>query len=203
MAAAYFRFGPEVFRKRNGRLPWTTWWTLGPVLFGQEISRRYYRRQGRAWDELTPRVWIGGVLNRDEAFAVVQQGVTAVLDLTAEFSEPAPLRALNYKNIPILDLTAPTPAQLEEMVSFIECESETGIVYVHCKIGYSRTAAVAAAYLVRSGLAPTASEAMDQLRRVRPCVVLRPEVLAALHEFEANEFSSRPVAHSLNNQPCL
>ncbi|HEX4640478.1 MAG TPA: phosphatase PAP2/dual specificity phosphatase family protein [Chthoniobacterales bacterium] len=203
MAAAYFRFGPEVFRKRNGRLPWTTWWTLAPVLLGQEISRRYYRRQGRAWDELTPRVWIGGVLNRDEAFAVVQQGVAAVLDLTAEFSEPAPLRALNYKNVPILDLTAPTPAQLEEMVLFIERESETGIVYVHCKIGYSRTAAVAAAYLVRSGLAPTASEAMDQLRRVRPCVVMRPEVLAALHEFEANEFSSRPVAHSLNNQPCL
>ncbi|HEX4631303.1 MAG TPA: phosphatase PAP2 family protein [Chthoniobacterales bacterium] len=33
-AAAYFGAGPAVFRKRGGRLPWTTWWALGPVLFG-------------------------------------------------------------------------------------------------------------------------------------------------------------------------
>jgi len=30
---------------------------------------------------------------------------------TAEFSEPEPLRAVTYRNIPILDLTAPTIAQ--------------------------------------------------------------------------------------------
>jgi protein phosphatase len=198
MAAAYFGSGPRVFRKRNGRLPWTTWWTLGPVLLGQEISRLYYRRQCRPWDELTPHVWIGGVLSRSEATTVVQRGVTAVLDLTAEFSEPPSLRVAHYKNNPILDLTAPTSAELEQMVSFIEQESESGIVYVHCKIGYSRTAAVAAAYLVRSGLASSVTEAIAELRRVRPCVVLRPEVLTALREF-----SSRPAPHSLNNQPCL
>lgn len=198
MAAAYFGIGPRVFQKRNGRLPWTTWWTLGPVLLGQVISRLYYRRQCRPWDELTPQVWIGGVLSRSEATAILQRGVTAVLDLTAEFSEPAPLRGVHYKNIPILDLTAPTSAQLDEMISFIEHESETGIVYVHCKVGYSRTAAVAAAYLVRSGLVPSVSEAIAELRRVRPCVVLRPEVLTALRDF-----SSRHTPRSLNNQRCL
>jgi hypothetical protein len=203
MAAAYFGLGPGVFRKRNGRLPWTTWWTLGPILIGHEISRRYYRRQGRAWDELTPRLWIGGVLSQHEAEMVVQRGVTAVLDLTAEFSEPSPFRSVTYKNIPILDLTAPTTAQLEEMVSFIEQESITGIVYVHCKIGYSRTALVACAYLIRAGLAASVAEAIALVRLVRPSVVMRPEVLAALREFEAHEFSSPPTARSLNNQPCL
>ena len=198
-AAAYFGLGPGIFRKQNGRLPWTTWWTLGLVLLGQEISRLYYRRQGRAWDELTPQVWIGGVLSDSEASGVVRRGVTAVLDLTAEFSEPEPLRAVTYRNIPILDLTAPTIAQLEEMISFIARESVTGIVYVHCKIGYSRTAAVAAAWLLRSGLASSVSDALAFVRHVRPRVVIRPEVLAALHEFEANEFSSRPAVASFNN----
>ena len=202
-AAAYFGAGPAVFRKREGRLPWTTWWALGPVLFGHEISRLYYRRQGRPWDQLTPRVWIGGVLSRREAISCVREGVTAVLDLTAEFSEPSPFRALTYKNIPILDLTAPTTAQLDEIVSFIEHESATGIVYLHCKIGYSRTAAVAAAYLLRSGAAASISEAIDRVRRVRPSVVIRPEVRAALHEFATNHFSSRPVPHSFNNERCL
>ena len=202
-ATAYFGAGPGVFQKRDGRLPWPTWWALGPILFGHEISRLYYRRQGRAWDQLTPRVCIGGVLTRREATSCVREGVTAVLDLTAEFSEPPPFRTLTYKNIPILDLTAPTTAQLEDMVSFIERESAIAIVYVHCKIGYSRTAAVAAAYLLRSGAAASISEAIDHVREVRPSVVIRPEVITALREFASNDFSSRPVTRSFNNQPCL
>jgi dual specificity protein phosphatase-like protein/PAP2 superfamily protein len=200
MVAAYFWAGPGVFRKRDGRLPWTTWWALGLILLGHQISRLYYRRRGRPWDQLTPRVWIGGVLSRREAISCVRGGVTAVLDLTAEFSEAPPFRALTYKNIPILDLTAPTTAQLEEMVSFIEGESATGIVYVHCKIGYSRTAAVAAAYLLRSGGANSISEAIDHVRRARPCVVIRPEVLTALREFAAHDFSSRPIPCSSNTE---
>ena len=201
MSAAYFGVGPRVFRKQNGRLRWTTWWALGPVLLGQHLSRLYYRRQCAAWDELTPRVWIGGVLSNREARAAASAGLTAVLDLTAEFSEPRPLRQLTYKNIATLDLTAPSQDQLEEILDFIEHESVSGIVYVHCKIGYSRTAAVAAAWLLRSATVTSMSEAIDSVRRIRPCVRMRPEVLAALREF--HDFSSRPVAASFNNQPCL
>ena len=200
VTAAYFGVGPGVFRKRNGRLPWTTRWALGPVLIGQEISRRYYRRQCNAWDQLSPQVWIGGVLNRNEAINLRKRGVTAVLDLTAEFSEPAPLRSAAYRNIPILDLTAPNIDQLTEMASFIERESATGIVYVHCKIGYSRTAAAIAAYLLRSHLAKSAPEALDLVRRARPSVVVRPEVVTALQQFEARGFSSRLASASSNNR---
>ncbi|MFL6519690.1 MAG: phosphatase PAP2/dual specificity phosphatase family protein [Chthoniobacterales bacterium] len=199
MTGAYFWLGPSVFRKRDGRLPWTTWWALGPILFGHKVSRLYYRRRARPWDRLTSSVWIGGVLTRREAISCVREGVTAVLDLTAEFSEPSPFRALAYKNIPILDLTSPITTQLREMVSFIERESAIGIVYVHCKIGYSRTAAVAAAYLLGSGAAASVSEAIDHVRRLRPCVVIRPEVLTALREYATDGFSSRLVTRSFNN----
>jgi protein-tyrosine phosphatase len=182
-AAAYFGAGPGIFQKRDGRLPWTAWWALGPVLLGQELSRRYYRRQCQAWNELTPRVWIGGVLNHGKAAEAVRNGVTAVLDLTAEFTEPAPFRAVTYQNIPVLDLTAPTVAQLHEMAAFIDEESTKGIVYIHCKIGYSRTAAAAAAYLLRAGTVRTVPEAIDLLRQVRPTIVIRPEIVTALSEF--------------------
>jgi protein-tyrosine phosphatase len=86
------------------------------------------------------------------------------------------------------------------MASFIERESATGIVYVHCKIGYSRTAAAVAAYLLRSRLARSTSEALDLVRRARPSVVVRPEVLTALQQFEARGFSSRPASASSNNR---
>jgi protein-tyrosine phosphatase len=90
---------------------------------------------------------------------------------------------VTYVNIPVLDLTAPTMEQLEEMAAFIAGESTTGIVYVHCKIGYSRTAAAAAAFLIRAGIVAELSEAVDLLRRVRPAIIIRPEVIRALREF--------------------
>jgi protein-tyrosine phosphatase len=134
------------------------------------------------------------VLTAKEAGAAVRQGVTAVLDLTAEFSESAPFLSLAYRNIPVLDLTAPTFDQLEEMAAFIEEESSKGIVYVHCKIGYSRTGAAAAAFLLRTGKVRTIPEAIHFLRQVRPAIVIRPEVMTALDEF-ATHLTVSPRLH--------
>jgi protein-tyrosine phosphatase len=183
-ASAYFGIGPGIFDKTNGRLPWSTWLVLGPTLLGQRLSVGYYRRQSRAWDEVTPQVWMGWLLNCREAAAAVRSGVTAVLDLSAEFSEAAPFRAVTYRNIPILDLTAPTREQLREMAIFIDEQSQNGIVCVHCKIGYSRTAAAVAAYLLHAGKAGSVSEAIAMLRQVRPRIVVRPEIFSALSDFE-------------------
>jgi protein phosphatase len=115
-----------------------------------------------------------------------------VLDLSAEFSEAKPFRRINYRNIPVLDLTAPTQPQLVEASKFIGNSSQNGAVYVHCKIGYSRSAAAVAAYLMTSGKVKTADEAFAMIRRVRPSVVIRPEVLSALSEFE----------HQVRQQAC-
>jgi protein-tyrosine phosphatase len=184
VASAYFGRGPIVFHKTNGRLPWSTRLVLGPCLAGQYLSLLHYRRKSRSWDKVTPRVWIGGKLSLSEARRAVQSGVTSVLDLTAEFGETEAFRRVLYRNIPILDLTAPTPEQLEEMGEFITEQSRYGVVYVHCKIGYSRSAAAIAAYLIMSGEARGANEAFDMLRRARPSIVIRPEVVRALAEFE-------------------
>ena len=183
-ASAYFGVGPGIFDKADGRLPWSTWCVLGPTLLGQRLSLLYYRRESRAWDEVTPQVWMGRVLNHRETAAAIGAGVTAVLDLSAEFSETAPFRSIIYHNIPILDLTAATRDQLREMASFIDERSQSGIVYVHCKIGYSRTAAAVAAYLLRTGKAGSVSDAIAILRRVRARIIVRPEILAALLDFE-------------------
>jgi hypothetical protein len=183
MTAAYCGLGATVYRKAGGRLPLSTRLILGPALLGHWLSLLYYRRQCRAWDEVCPGLLIGRVLLPGEAEQVIKRGVTAVLDLTAEFSETPAFRALRYRNLPILDLTAPTQEQLDEAVGFIAAESARGTVYVHCKIGYSRSAAVVGAYLLKKGEVATASEAVACLRRARPSIVVRPEALAVLTEF--------------------
>ncbi|MEP6821534.1 MAG: phosphatase PAP2/dual specificity phosphatase family protein [Chthoniobacterales bacterium] len=189
VAAAYFGIGPGIFRKTNGVLPWSTIWVLGPVLMGQHLSRIYYRRQCRASDAVTPTVWIGRALSNREARIAVAAGVTAVLDLTAEFSEQREFRGLRFLNLPLLDLTAPSLAQLEEMARFIGAEAERGVVYVHCKIGYSRSAAAVGAYLLRSGHVGGVEDCLTQLRQVRPSIVVRPEVIQALEDFAAKRLS--------------
>ncbi len=183
IVAAYFGAGPGVFRKRDGVLPWSTCWALGPVLVGQHLSRIYYRRQCSAWNEVTPNVWIGSALRDREAARAIAAGVTAVLDVTAEFSAPRVFRSVTYRNVQVLDLTAPTTAQLEEMAEFIEEQAQRGLVYVHCKIGYSRSAAAVGAWLLRSGRGSDVDEVLAMLRRARPSIVVRPEVREALEIF--------------------
>jgi protein-tyrosine phosphatase len=187
VAAGCFGVGPGIYRKTAGRLPLSARFVLAPVLLGQYLSLLYYRRQCRPWDEVSPGLLIGRQLDDAEAAEAVRQGVTAVLDLTAEFSEATPFLSTNYRNLPILDLTAPTSGQLREAVQLIAEESARGTVYVHCKIGYSRSAAVVGAYLLASGRAATAQEAIELLRRVRPSIIVRPEAREALRAFERSE----------------
>src|SRR5207302_6104927 len=191
VAIAYFGAGPVIFRKTKGKLPWSTRFVLAPCLLGQYFSLLYYRSRCRSWDEVTPQIWIGAKLGSRSANKALCSGVASVLDLSAEFSEAKRFRKINYRNIPVLDLTAPTQAQLAEMGEFIGNHSRNAAVYVHCKIGYSRSAAAVAAYLIMSGTANTAEEAFAIIRRVRPSVVIRPEVISALSEFDTR-FRSPP-----------
>jgi protein-tyrosine phosphatase/membrane-associated phospholipid phosphatase len=192
VAGAYFGIGPGAYRKAGGRLPLSTRFVLAPVLLGQHLSLAYYRRRCRAWDEVMRGVLIGRRLTEAEAAAAVRQGVTAVLDLTAELAEAEAYRATRYHNLPLLDLTAPTQAQLREAVAVIAAEAARGTVYLHCKIGYSRSAAVAGAYLLATGEAATAEEAVERLRRVRPSIVVRPEAMAALRAFARTRKNPKP-----------
>jgi protein-tyrosine phosphatase/membrane-associated phospholipid phosphatase len=185
VGGGYFGAGPGIYRKTAGRLPFATRCVLGPVLLGQWLSWLHYRRECRPWDEIVPGVWIGRRLNDREAAEAVRQGVTAVLDLTAEFSEARPFLAVRCEHVPVLDLTAPTAEQLQHMAAVIEAESARGVVYVHCKIGYSRSAAAVGAFLLASGRAATVGEAVSILRQARPTIVVRPEVMNALRELQS------------------
>ncbi len=56
-------------------------------------------------------------------------------------------------------------------------------MYVHCKVGYSRSGAVAGAYLFANHEVATVEEAVAQLREVRPSIIIRPEAMEALRVF--------------------
>jgi membrane-associated phospholipid phosphatase len=189
-ATAYWGIGPAIYRKENGRLPLSTRVLLAPCLIGQWLSLLHYRRQGNIWNAVTPKIWIGSKLSEHEAQEARRQGVTAVLDLTCEFSETKTFLGLAYKNLPGLDLTELTQPQLREAADFIAHHSASGVVYVHCKAGYSRTAAAVGAFLIASDRANTVEECFELMRRARPAIIFRPEVSAALKQFLRNKDGS-------------
>jgi protein-tyrosine phosphatase/membrane-associated phospholipid phosphatase len=183
VAAASFGVGAAVLKKTRGRIPTTTRWLLAPWLLGQELSWWHYRRQSAKWNQLTPRVWMGPLPDDATSIELLEAGVTDVLDLTAEFDAPEAFRLMpGYKNMPVADLTAPTQDQLKAMAEYIERVRKDGIVFVHCKAGYSRTAAAVGAWLLQSG--GTTEAAIRQMKDARPGMIVRPEVVRALREME-------------------
>jgi protein-tyrosine phosphatase/membrane-associated phospholipid phosphatase len=201
VASGYFFLGPGVFGKINGRLPLSTRLILAPVLLGQSLSLLYYSRQCRRWDRVTDRVWIGRSLTNDGATHSIKEGVTAVVDLTVNFSEAKPFLEIEYLPLPVLDLTAPTLAQIDQAIAFIEAESRRGVVYVHCKIGYSRSAAIVGAYLVASRIATDADDAISRLRQVRPSIVIRLEAEEAIREY-ASRSCDQPRTNGTSDRDC-
>jgi hypothetical protein len=133
----------------------------------ERVLRLPYMR-GQAYCELIPGLWIGRRLGCAEATRFLSESnATAVLDLAPEATETAPLRKQAYCNIPILDFTTPTLDQLRDAVAWIDQHIGEG-VYIHCALGYTRTATIAAAYLLHKGIASTPENAIETIRDRKP-----------------------------------
>jgi hypothetical protein len=147
VAVAYFQGDSAIFRKSGGRIPISSRVVLGPYLFGVYLRVVLYRRRRADWLRSTPGVICGRLPAGSEARVLIQNGVTAVLDLTAEHSAPRAFRNLDYLNIAVLDLTQPGPEQLAATRAFLADRSSRGRVYVHCALGISRSRTVVSDYI--------------------------------------------------------
>jgi len=74
--------------------------------------------------------------------------------------------------LPMLDLVPPPAAQLRDAAVAIAHARAEGPVLVCCALGYSRSAAAVATWLLTSHTANTIHEAIDMIRRARPQIVI-------------------------------
>ena len=165
----YAGLGAEGFQKRpDGRLSPAAMWLFAPYLLGAWINTFLWRGDGRSHVHLSDGVWVGRLSAGSSAFA-------GVVDLCAELPG---CRSAHRATLPMLDLVTPSPDQLLDAARAIEQARGHGSVLVCCALGYSRSAAAAAAWLVLTGRAATAEAAVEQLRQVRPHLVLSDAALS-------------------------
>jgi len=177
VASAYLGAGTAVFQKADGRQSWPARILLMPHLLGAWTSYRLFTLSAPAMHEVIPGVYFG---RRPRGDDLAQLTSAAVLDLTVEFSAAQSVKQLVYRNIPILDLTVPEPAVLATAVAFIDEHVVARPVYVHCALGFSRSATVIAAWLVQTARAKTGDEALRRLAALRPGVTWSAAHVAAI-----------------------
>jgi len=142
--------------------------------------RRWHGHNHRGLEDVVAAqrdVWWGPGVAECDARRLQERGVTAIVDLAAEHDAPRAFVGLRRHDLPLLDFTTPRPEELEAAVWFIADARGEGIVYVHCALGRSRSAAVMAAWFAwhRSGGDPTTADverAVADLQLLRPRMVL-------------------------------
>ncbi len=185
VALGYLGLGPRVFGKRaDGRLSAPSLVLLAPfhLLVALSLRLSALSREG-AFHEVAPGLLLGRRAFARDLAGLRAAGVQSVLDVTSELSEAPALRRLTYRNIPVLDTLAPTPAQLKDGVTWLAARRADGPVIVHCAVGHGRSATFAAAYLLATGMAASPGDAEARLRAVRPGVALNAMQRAALAAF--------------------
>jgi len=178
VAAVYALRLPRAFGKRaDGSLaPWA-WIAWAPWFAYMWIAHELARRATRepVADEVAPGIWVG----RRPRPGELPVGTSIVVDLCAEFPKSRAITAERYFLIPTLDATSPTPDQLRDAVDAVV--STGGQAFIHCAFGHGRSATVAAAVLIRRGLA-NIDNVESLMKAKRPRIGLNATQRTALAE---------------------
>lgn len=174
VAANYAVIGAEGFQKdRDGRMSLAARLLLAPYLAAALVNSRLWTRNEPNPVAIVDGVWLGRIPLAREA-----GDFATVVDLCAEL--PGTVTRATWMCIPMLDLVVPRPAELRQAAAAIERGRSAGPVLVCCALGYSRSAATVATWLVASHAARSIGEAIDRIRRARPGIVIEAPLRAAI-----------------------
>jgi atypical dual specificity phosphatase len=132
----------------------------------------------------------GAITTPDDIEFIKKQGIKALVRMAG--GEPATsihrqLEDQGFADLhsPVINFSAPTQKQLEDMLNFIGNSISQGLpVSVSCVAGYGRAGTVLACYLVKQGL--SADKAIETIRNLRPGSIETPEQELAIWNYFEN-----------------
>lgn len=177
VAAIYIWLGEAAYQKRpDGSIAPATWWLFGPYILGACVNSRWWTRAVPAANEVVPGLALGRI-----PFRNTPAEVRAIVDTTAEL--PCAGSGVYYRHVPQLDLVPPSESRIGQWVAAIDQAYARGPVLVCCALGFSRSATAVAAWLVATGRVRDHTEAIQQVRRARPAIVLDADHVGVLERY--------------------
>jgi len=149
-------------------------WLMLPYTLAAWVNSRLWTRGEAPKNHLAGEVWMGRAPS-----AADRKGMKSLVTLAPELS------VRGEAHVEMLDLMPPTLDQLDEAVRAIEGLAERRPTLVCCALGYSRSAITAAAWMIAAGHARDANDAVSQVRRARPQVVVGEKYRLRLEQWAA------------------
>ena len=179
VSLGYAGVGPRIFGKgRDGRIPLPLKLLNLPYLVYTWAVWHLCRLLSReaSFNQIDDELVIGRRLLAKEA----PEGFDHYVDLTAEFEEPAAIRARpSYRCLPILDASVPSLSELKSVVE----NAAAGRAFVHCAQGHGRTGLFALALLLHRKRVQTIEEGIGLLQSFRPAVRLNRTQVQFAHRY--------------------
>lgn len=162
-----------------------------------EISLIYNIQTSPAWwNGITDHIFLGSIPLVQQKEKILALGVTHVVTLLEEFELEKGLvhpmtkalwegKGIAHKQINAKDFAGLPPEDLHEGVEHLqrEMEKESAKIYVHCKAGRGRSAALVTAYLWKYGGFETIAEAYAFVKSQRPQINLNDRQMAAIQTY--------------------
>lgn len=184
VSLAYFFNWRRVFGKTDqGTLHWPAVLFMAPFLTLTSLTWRLQNLVSPSpiYGEVAPHLYVG----RRCQWKELPDGVTLVIDLTAEFATPRSIReSVQTICIPTLDGCCPDWSQCEQ--AFTALKSNEGGVYICCANGCGRSVTFTAAWMFRKGRCLNGDEAIQLIRMVRPNASPNRDQLDSLRKLAIN-----------------
>ncbi len=188
VALIYLMVRPHWFQKQEGgRMTVASLMLFAPYFAGAWVNSRVWTR---AHPEDSPVIQVDGI---QLSLGRIPSGrhpsdYDALFDCVAEL--PVQAISTSYAQYLSLDLVPLTSEQLRVAAQRLEAMLQSGrprSVLVFCALGYSRSAAVLCAWMLRKGAVDSVEAAAAIVRQARPWVVLKPDQLAQLQHMQIQQ----------------
>jgi protein-tyrosine phosphatase len=186
----YLMLGPGGFQAMpNGRATTASYWLYLPYRFGAWLNSRWWTRKHSSPTLITRGVYIGRHPGKEWPSS------QPVLSLCAELNTKKHDQTQRFA---WLDLIVPQPTQLAEAAQTLnDLKQAHDQVLVSCALGYSRSVAVLATWLVRFGHAPSVEQALSDIAAARPWVVVSADLKQQIQR--ACQAVTHPATHPVSH----
>lgn len=148
---------------KKGRANLSQWFVFTPYFIGSYLSWLYYKRKIPLYSKLNDSIYFGRQPSSLEYESLKKLGITKIINLATELQIQKV--SIEEKRFSFLDITIQDPKKMIEVLNEINV-SKNEKIYIHCKLGMSRSILVIYAYLLNEGL--KVQDIKHLLKSIRP-----------------------------------